>query len=177
MRMSPGCSYFAHSFFAHDPHGATVLLWFPFTSSLWLPTSCLPSCLQTSLCSWCTSVSCCSSNKPSYQSGAGQRDQPSCWQCLLLLRETRASGHAGRCPRDETVQFCHFTDEEMDAERGCVMCQWLENRFVIREPGAKLRFSVYWFSVITMGYVGAEMVVAELKQYKWKNRKGHLMEG
>lgn len=39
-----------------------------------------------------------------------------------------ASGSAGRGPRDRVAQFHHFTDEETEALRGCVMCQWLQSR-------------------------------------------------
>lgn len=40
---------------------------FPSTSSLGILLSCLPSCLQPSLCPCCTPVSCYSGSKPGYQ--------------------------------------------------------------------------------------------------------------
>ena len=48
---------------------------------------------------------------------------------------------------------------------------------VVTEPGTKPRFSVSRVSVQATDYIGVEMVVAELKNYKWKNRKGYLSYG
>lgn len=48
---------------------------------------------------------------------------------------------------------------------------------VVTEPGTKPRFSASRVSVQATGYIGVDLVVAELKNYKWRNRKGHLMGG
>lgn len=62
-----------------------------------------------------------------------------------------------------------FTGEEMDV---LVVTEAICDR-----ARSKAQVFRLLFSISTTGYVRTKIIVAELKQYKWKHRKGHLMEG
>lgn len=153
--MSPSGSYFTHSFFVHDLHCEIVCLaLIPILLTSWLSASCLPSYLQPSLHPWCDFVLRCSSSKL----GLSARSQA---KTLVFLLEIPPPAERG--PWHHIAQFYHFEDEQMEAQTSCMMCQWLQGQFSV-EPQTKRRFSVSRFSVTTIGYVGAEMVVVALKQ-------------